>query len=312
MKFPFHVAGGRKFDCLGFGTNAVDYLIEVPEYPAFNSKTELVRYTQAAGGEVATTMVGLQRMGLDTAYAGRFGDDPAGDFGIESLSAEGVDVEYAEQIAGAFTQIAFIIIDAQSGERTVIWKRDAKLSYSETDAPVHLAFQAPVLHMTPHDVEASIAMAQAARSANAVVSLDIDRVFDGVDRLLPLVDVLIASAEFPQRLFGISDHGAALAEMASRFGCGVTGVTLGAAGSLLYSAGGLIRSSGYSVPGGCRDTTGAGDAFRVGIIYGLVNGLEIDESARIANAVAALKCRSVGARTALPDRDGLFQFLASQ
>src|SRR4029078_1266283 len=80
MQFPFQLSTNRDFDCIGFGTNAVDYLIEVPEYPAFNSKVELNRYIQAAGGEVASTMVGLRRLGLNTAYIGRFGTDPAGDF----------------------------------------------------------------------------------------------------------------------------------------------------------------------------------------------------------------------------------------
>ena len=117
MQFPFQPPTGREFDVLGFGTNAVDYLIEVPEYPAFNSKVELKRYTQAAGGEVASTMVGLRRLGMNTAYVGRFGGDAAGEFGLGSLNEEGVNTEHAEQIAGADTQIAFIVIDARNGER---------------------------------------------------------------------------------------------------------------------------------------------------------------------------------------------------
>lgn len=96
MQFPVTPATGREFDVIGFGTNAVDFLIEVPEYPAFNSKVELIGYTQAAGGEVATTMAGLQRLGAKTSYIGRFGDDEAGKFGIGSLRNEGVDLTWAE------------------------------------------------------------------------------------------------------------------------------------------------------------------------------------------------------------------------
>ena len=120
MNFPFQTAKNKEFDAVGFGTNAVDFLIIVPEYPEFNSKIELSDYAQLAGGEVATTMVGLQRLGLKTAYIGRFGDDQAGDFGLQSLRGEGVDVRFAEQISRAKSQIAFIIIDERSGERTVI------------------------------------------------------------------------------------------------------------------------------------------------------------------------------------------------
>jgi len=310
MQFPFQLASGREFDCVGFGTNAVDYLIEVPEYPAFNSKVELNSYKQAAGGEVATTMVGLKRLGLSAAYIGRFGDDPAGEFGLRSLTSEGVNTDHAQRIAGANTQIAFIVIDARNGERTVIWQRDQKLSYSEAEAPVDVARCAAVLHLTPHDARAATAMARAAREAGTIVSIDVDNVFDGIEDLLPLVDILIASAEFPARLFGIADHRQALPEMVRRYGCKLAGVTLGVEGSLLYADGRFIESPAHSVPGGCKDTTGAGDAYRVGIIYGLIKGASIDEAAKYANAVAALKCRSLGARTALPTESELLDFIA--
>jgi sulfofructose kinase len=310
MQFPFQLANGREFDCVGFGTNAVDYLIEVPEYPAFNSKVELNSYKQAAGGEVATTMVGLERLGLRAAYIGRFGDDPAGEFGLRSLTDEGVNIDHAQRIAGANTQIAFIVIDARNGERTVIWQRDQKLSYSESEAPVDVVRCASVLHLTPHDARAATAMARAAREAGTIVSIDVDNVFDGIEDLLPLVDILIASAEFPARLFGIADHRKALPEMVQRYGCKLAGVTLGVEGSLLYADGRFIESPAHAVPGGCKDTTGAGDAYRVGIIYGLVKGASIDEAAKYANAVAALKCRSLGARTALPTESELLDFIA--
>ncbi|HLA96716.1 MAG TPA: carbohydrate kinase family protein, partial [Pyrinomonadaceae bacterium] len=165
MNFPFHLAGERDFDAVGFGTNAVDFLIQVPEYPAFNSKIELTDYVQAAGGEIATSMVGLQRLGLKTCYVGRFGDDEAGTFGLQTLRDEGVDVSLIAQIAGARTQIAFIIIDERSGERTVIWKRDAKLAYTSDNAPIEIVRRSKVLHFTPHDTGACIAMAREAKSA---------------------------------------------------------------------------------------------------------------------------------------------------
>jgi sugar/nucleoside kinase (ribokinase family) len=155
-------------------------------------------------------------------------------------------------------------------------------------------------------------MARAAREAGTIVSIDVDNIFDGIEDLLPLVDILIASAEFPVRLLGIADHRQALPEMARRYGCKIAGVTLGAAGSLLYSDGKFIETAGYDVPGGCKDTTGAGDAYRVGIIYGLVTGSSIEEAAQYANAVAALKCRSVGARTALPLEAELLDFVSAE
>ena len=164
MQFSFDLINDAEFDVVGFGTNAVDFLIQVPHYPEFNSKVELSDYTQAAGGEVATTMVGLQRLGLKTSYIGRFGDDQSGSFGLQTLRDEGVDVTYAEHIAGAKTQIAFIIIDDRSGERTVIWKRDALLAYDKADAPIAAVERCKVLHFTPHDIKACIRMARRGKS----------------------------------------------------------------------------------------------------------------------------------------------------
>ncbi|MGD9563985.1 MAG: carbohydrate kinase family protein [Pyrinomonadaceae bacterium] len=309
MKFPFVLRHDAAIDVVGFGTNAVDFLIQVPAYPDFNSKVELSAYTQAPGGEVATTMAGLQRLGLSTRYAGRFGADDAGQVGIKSLADEGVDLRFAEVIQGARTQIAFIVIDDRNGERTVIWKRDDKLCYTSAEAPIVAVADAKVLHLTPHDTQACIRLAREARERGVIVSIDIDRIFDGVEELLPLVDILIASADLPGTLTGIRDHEAALAEMRSRFGCAVAGITLGNSGSLTLGPAGFIRTPAYPVPGGCKDTTGAGDAYRVGFIYGLVSGLSIEESCRTANAVAALKCRRIGARTSLPTTDEVIQLI---
>ena len=300
MQFPFTLKKDADFDVVGFGTNAVDFLIEVPHYPGFNSKIELTNYSQAPGGEIATAMVGLQRLGMRTSYVGRFGTDHAGDIGMNSLNQEGVDLTYAEKIEGAQTQIAFIVIDEQSGERTVIWKRDAKLHYSETEVPLEAVRSTKVLHFTPHDVRACMRLAEAARANGTIVSIDVDNVFDDVELLLGLVDIIIASSDFPAKLFGTTDHRTALCEMQRRFGAGIVGLTLGDEGSLLLCGDEFVETAAFDVPGGCKDTTGAGDSFRVGLIYGLISGESVERSARIANAVAALKCRAVGARTALP------------
>lgn len=305
MKFPLSLRQGRDFDVAGFGTNAVDFLIRVPRYPEFNSKIELEDYSQLAGGEIATAMAGLQRLGLKTCYVGRFGTDAAGDFGMQSLRGEGVDVSLAEQVPGATTQIAFIVIDIATGERTVIWKRDAKLSYDPDEVPLGVVSRASVLHCTPHDTQACIALATEANRAGTIVSIDLDNIFPGIDELLPLIDILITSADLPGRLLGIADTEEAIIAMQEKYGSAVVGITLGKTGSLLYCGGEFTRTPGFAVPGGCKDTTGAGDSFRAGLLYGLVRGESVEESARIANAVAALKCRAVGARTSLPRPDEL-------
>ncbi len=311
MKFPFDLRVDAAFDVVGFGTNAVDHLIRVPEIPELGGKTEFTDYSIMPGGEVASTMVGLKRLGATVAYAGRFGADREGEIGLRSLIEESVDTEFAETIGNARTQVAFIAIDERSGERTILWQRDAALAYTADEAPTPAAARCRILHMTPHDTAACIEMATAARQHGVIVSLDIDNVFEDVERLLPKVDICIASAEFPGKLTGILDTGIALREISSRFGCAVTGTTLGRKGSIVICGGAFTEARGYDVPGGCIDTTGAGDAYRTGFLFGILKGRPIEECSAMANAVAALKCRGIGARAALPTEDELSLFMAN-
>jgi len=309
MNFPFTLPAQRPFDAVGFGLNAVDHLIVVPQYPAFDTKVRLLEHKQATGGQAATTMVALQRLGLQTAYAGRFGSDAEGQFGFESLKAEGVNYEFAEVVEGARNQIAFIIVDARNGERTIIWDRDERLSYPPDDAPIALAARGRVLHLDAHDPPACAGMARAARAEGTLVTVDVDNIYEGLPELLPLIDVLIGSREFPQRLTGIASERASLVEIKARYGCGIVGMTKGRDGVIVYCEGQFMESPAFAVPGGCRDTTGSGDAFHGGFLYGLLSGEDVETSLKFANAVAALKCRNLGARTALPDETELTEFL---
>jgi sugar/nucleoside kinase (ribokinase family) len=246
---------------------------------------------------------------LKTAYAGRFGSDPEGLFGLQTLKDDDVNVDSAEVVEGARNQIAFITIDARSGERTIVWDRDDRLAYKREEAPVEFGSLGKILHLDAHDPPACVRMAQTARESGTIVSADIDNVYEGLSELLPLIDILIGSKEFPGRVTGIVDERAALIELKARYGCALIGMTTGAAGAVVYHEDRFVESPGFKVPGGCRDTTGAGDAFHGGLLYGILTGEDIETSLKLGNAVAAMKCSALGARTALPTKSALNQFL---
>lgn len=312
MDFPLKLPNNKPFDAVGFGLNAVDHLIVVPEYPAFDTKIRLVAHKQSAGGQTASAMVALQRLGLKTAYAGRFGSDPEGLFGLATLKEDGVNVDYAQVVEGATNQIAFITIDARNGERTIVWDRDDRLAYTPEEAPVEFGTMGRVLHLDAHDPRACLRLAQAARDAGTIVSADIDNVYDGLPELLPFIDILIGSKEFPRRVTGITGERAALMELKARYGCAIVGMTIGTAGAVVYCDGQFLESPAFEAPGGCKDTTGAGDAFHGGLLYGLLHGDEIETSMLYGNAVAAMKCSALGARTALPTKPQLQEFLRTR
>jgi len=309
MHFPLTLPADKPFDAVGFGLNAVDHLIVVPEYPAFDTKMRLLDHKQSAGGQTASAMVALRRLGLKTAYAGRFGSDPEGLFGLQTLKDDDVNVDFAEVVEGARNQIAFITIDVRSGERTIVWDRDDRLAYKGEEAPVEFGPLGKILHLDAHDPPACVGVAQAARQAGTIVSADIDNVYEGLPELLPLIDILIGSKEFPRRVTGIADERAALVELKNRYGCTMVGMTIGAAGAVIYFDGTFTESPGFKAPGGCRDTTGAGDAFHGGFLYGFLTGADIETSLKLGNAVAAIKCSALGARTALPNKSELDEFL---
>jgi sulfofructose kinase len=298
MQFGISLPGNKAFDAVALGLNAVDHLIVVPQYPEFNSKVQLISHTVAAGGQCATAMVGLARLGLKVRYIGKIGNDDTGRFQLRSLEKEGVEATGVVVVEGAESQIAFIVVDQPSGERTVIWNRDERLRIEPNEVDREAVTSGRALHLDGHNVAASIRAAEYAREAGVPTVLDIDNVYDGAENLLPMIDFLISSATFPGRMTGEPDLKRALKKLKETTGSFFVAATLGVEGVLAYFNDEYIYSPAFPIK--CADTTGAGDAFHGGFIYGLLAGYSVEETLRLANAVAGLKCRAVGARTALP------------
>lgn len=301
MEFEIEIPAGKAFDAVALGLNAVDHLIVVPHFPEFNTKTPFVSHALAPGGQCATAMVTLARLGMRTRYIGKVGSDDAGRLQIASIEKEGVECSGIAVVEGAETQTAFIIIDQVSGERTILWNRDERLTVTAGEVDRQAVTSGRVLHLDGHDVAASIAAATFAREAGVPTVLDIDNAYPGFEGLLPLIDFIISSSSFAERVTGETDLRSGLRELARRSGSPFVAATSGRNGALAYFRGQYLHSPAFAVE--CKDTTGAGDAFHGGFIYGLLAGSGVEETLRIANAVAALNCRGVGARTALPTLD---------
>jgi sugar/nucleoside kinase (ribokinase family) len=310
MRFSLSLPTDREFEVIGFGLNAVDHLVTVPRYPPFNSKTELVEHRQLAGGQVSSAMVGVQRLGLQASYIGKVGDDHEGRLLIDSLEVEGVEHAGILIAPGARTQSGVIIIELFSGERTILWHHDEGTRIRPGEVDLRRIARGKVLHLDGYDTEAAIAAARAARETGMAVTMDLDTAYEGIGDLLPLVDFLIMSQGLADTLSGVMDERRALQQIHERFGCYFVAMTQGARGALAYVDGKFLATPAFRPPV-CRDTTGAGDAFRAGFIYGLVTGQTIEETMRTANAAAALKCRELGARAGLPTLEELRTFIAS-
>jgi sugar/nucleoside kinase (ribokinase family) len=308
MEFGIEIPDGKPYDAVALGLNAVDHLVVVPHYPEFNTKVAFIAHKFAPGGQCATAMVALSRLGLRTKYIGKIGDDDIGRFQMKSLADEGVEASGVMIVDGVESQTAVIIIDRENGERTILWHRDDRLDIGADEVDRAAVTSGRVLLLDCHNVAASIAAARYAREAGVPVVIDIDNIYPDAEKLFPVVDFLISSSSFPERLTGEKDMRTALKIIKEQTGSFFVAATMGVEGALAYFNGEFIHSPAFSVE--CQDTTGAGDAFHAGFIYGLLTGRTVEETLKVANAVAALKCRALGGRTSLPTKDELVAFLA--
>jgi sugar/nucleoside kinase (ribokinase family) len=298
MNFDIEIPSAKPYDAVALGLNAVDHILVVPQYPEFNSKIPYDSHALAPGGQCANAVVVLTRLGLRGRYVGKVGADNEGRLQLDSLRSEGVETRDVTVVDGAETQTAFIIVERKSGERTILWNRDDRLNIEPSEVVPEVVTSGRVLHLDGHNVEASIAAARFARTARIPTVLDIDNVYPGTERLLPLIDFLISSESFPERFTGESDLRLSLPFLARHYDCGLVAATLGDRGALAYVKGTELHSPAFQID--CKDTTGAGDAFHGGFIYGLLSGFSVERTLEFANAVAALKCRAIGSRPALP------------
>ncbi len=297
MRIPVAVPAGREIDVVGLGQNTVDHLCVVERFPAPDTKQRLQALAVEPGGQIATALVALRRWGARATYLGTFGDDEAGAVSRASLASEGVDVAHAPVRSGHPNQLSVILVDARTGERTVLWHRPPALALAPGEVPRALIAGARVLHLDGADGEAALAAAAMARATGVATVADIDMACAELDRLLRLVDVLIVSWEFARALTGAAAPEAAL-ESLERHGAAVVGVTLGSAGALLAARGRVLGVAGHVVA--TVDTTGAGDLFHAGFIWAMLAGLELEPALRLANAAAALQCTRLGGRRAIP------------
>lgn len=302
MRIPFAIppSGAKAFDVAGMGLNSVDLVAVVAEYPARNSKQRLQRFARMPGGQTATAMAVCARLGWRARYIGSFGDDDLGRLGRESLTSEGVDIEASRTVAGATNQFAVVLVDARSGERTVLWDRHPLLAADISTLSRDAITSARMLLVDCHETAAVAESARWAREAGMPTVLDVEKVRPGIADLLRHIDAIIAAESFPSELTGYEEQGRALEAIANEFQAPLVCVTLGAEGSLARSGGREVRTPAFSID--CVDTTGAGDAFRGGFAAGCLRAPDgaIEDVLAYANAVAALNCRALGARGGMP------------
>lgn len=299
-------AAVRAIDVIGIGQNSYDHVAELDAFPTLAGKSAARSYATLPGGQIATALLACARLGLRAAFVSSVGDDPPGDAVLRPLREAGVDVSEVRRIPGAETQIALVLVDRPSGERTVIWYRDPRLGLEVANLCRASIERARLLHLDASDPDVGCWAAKVAREAGIPVVLDADRYRPELDDVLRLVDFPIVGREFAEIYTAGGAVQDALVKLCAA-GARLAVVTLGAIGALARSGDRMIESSAFRID--VRDTTGAGDAFHAGFIWALLEGLDAERALCAANAAGALCCRAVGAQGGHPDRTSLEEFL---
>ena len=295
-----------KYDCVGLGVNAIDFLSILDPYPPLDEKVDVVKSSVQGGGPVPTAMVTLARLGAKATYLGKVGDDAEGELVRWQLEKEGVETRFMAVDKKIKTSRAYIWVDKGSGKRTVALDRDKKNYFSEKELGLLKSISTKFLHLDAREPRINILAAQWAKRQFAQVCLDVGSLRNGVEKVFPYVDHLIVSRRFACGFTGTSDPYEACNELL-KTGCETAVVTIGEKGCICGTEKGMFHSPGFKVK--VIDTTGAGDVFHGAFIYGLLRKWTLRKTAEFANACAAMKCRKLGGRAGIPPLEEVINFL---
>lgn len=289
---------------IGIGQCSLDYLFIVDSYPQPDTKKEIIDWAVSGGGPVATALVSLSRLGVKCHFYGIIGDDESGGKIEESLVTEGVDVKGLLKRQDSTSQIAFIVVEKGSGRRTIFWKRPSGKPLQIEEIPDNFLNNADFLLLDGLMSEVSLYAAKKAKEKNIPVMLDAGKMRGGMIEIASMCDYVVASEEFGRELIGVNDlsenplsQKRALFKIKS-LGAKACTITLGDKGSITLAGWEIFHVPAFKVD--VVDTTGAGDVFHGGYIYGLLEGWDIRNIVRFATAFAGLKCRKLGGRAGIP------------
>jgi sulfofructose kinase len=305
------LALNSRFDVLGLGASTVDILSLVDHFPAGEEVQQAHQVTIQGGGPVATALVTLARLGVRTAMLDVLGDDWRGEVILHEFEREGVCTDYLRPVENAASATSSILVRRRDGARTIIFAPSTAPPLSPNGAPAGLIASAKILHVNGRHWEACLQACRHARDSGVKVSFDggAHRYGSNINQLIPLIDICIVAREFATAYTQASNLEQA-ADILLAAGPELVVITDGAKGSWVYPQNGpSFHQPAYLLPQ-VVDTTGCGDSYHGGFLFGLVRGYDLAHSAALASAVAALNTRQLGGRGGLPTLEEVKAFTA--
>ena len=294
-------------DVVGIGTPYYDMVINVSKMPGLDGAAGANEAFYQGGGKVATAMAAAARLGRSAGMMAKVGENHRGQFIINDFRYNGVDTSaIIVDAPGTSSPFCLSLSEEEHKTRIFIGKEGTAGELLPEEIDYEYLGKAKYLHLE-NGRPASAAAALFAREHGIVTVMDADNYQEGIVKLLPCLDVFIASEFFYRDMFGDLPYEEGCRKLLEA-GPSTAIVTLGSRGSVGMTAqDGFFRTESFQVP--VRDTTGAGDVFHGAYLVGLLEGMDAPECARFASAVSAIKCTCFGGRTGIPNRDTVQRFL---
>lgn len=317
----------------------IDILATVDAYPQPDQKVRTKSMTVLGGGNTANVLTAARRLGLPCTIVSKVGRDMYGQAVITELKEDGVNVDDILVKDGVNTAFTYVIVDTEEGTRTCVStasNEDLLVEELSEEVLERLLRDVTLVALDGRHTLAALQLAKFAKQKGVPILLDVERERPLIRELLPYADYIMTNNSYPFNLFPDASSRVDAMQRLLEF-CHAKFVvsTLGSAGSIMILredarerstapnmliSSRVVRSHHTSLTyeviecpacpvGSIVDTTGAGDAFIGGVIYGLVSRMPYERMLCLASHVAAAKIGGVGARTALPRRENLPQML---
>ena len=305
-----------KASVVAVGDANVDLIAPVESFPGKGGEVSTGKLHKCAGGSAANLCVALARLGQDSRFIGRVGDDSLGRFLIDNFRKEKVNISQLQIDEKVGTGLQFIAI-TRDGERTMYGFRGANIYLSADEIDMGSVKNSRVLHISGYALlsdpqrKTTMKILKVARGAGALVSLDVGvlpatKVANRVHSILRSIDILFLGELEVSALVGTKKPEKAAKDLL-KFGPKIVALKLGRKGCFILTEMERVRSPAFPIK--VVDTTGAGDAFDAGFLTGVIGEWGLKRTARFANALGSLSTTKIGAQSALPNRREVKRFL---
>jgi len=295
----------KDIEIAGLGFASIDYSCIVSHIP-MDEKTEAIERFINGGGVAATAIVAAARLGAKTAFIGTVGGDREGEEIISGFNREKVDTSHIQMKAVKKSAVAYCWVEQKSGKRSIVWSKGDAMPIDAKTVDEDFISSLKLLHLDGHNTEAAIRAAEIAKTNGVIVSLDAGSILPGIETLVELSDICIASAFFARNYTKEENVEKALEKLFIN-GKHLAAITMGDKGVVALARDGAFKKDAFKVP--VKDTTGAGDVFHGAFAYAWIQGWDVSQCLNFAGATAAIKCTGFGGRSSIPDRKEVFRFL---